>query len=282
MTTDMKVGEIMTRDPIVGTLPGTRSDVLRLLVTHKLTGVPVVMEDGTYAGIVTRKHFFAKPDEDQLALLLRKDAPSVTPNTAVGEVVRIMLEGDIHHVAVCEDSKVVGIVTPTDIFPLVESMNLETPVDQVLKTVCVPVYEGTPLEAANEIMRVANVFALPVLDGSGRLTGIITDRDVFNMSSINGTAAIRDMGLAEEENPWSWEGLRNVMKLYYEDSKVELPKIPVREVMVKKVTTVSSKTSVSEAARIMHKNDFGQLPVKDPHDRLLGLLTEMDVIRVLL
>ncbi len=282
MTSEERVGEIMTENPIVGTLPGTRADVLRLLVTHKVTGVPVVKDDGTYAGIVARKHFFAKPEEDQLALLMVKEAPSVSPDTPVGEVVRIMLEGDFHHIAVCEDSKVVGIVTPTDIFPIVESLDISTPVDQVLETVCVPVYEGTPLEAANEIMRVAHVFALPVLDDSGRLTGIITDRDVFNLSSINGTSAMRDMGLAAEENPWSWEGLRNVMKLYYEERKVELPKVAVRDVMVKKVTTVSSKTSVSEAARIMHKNDFGQLPVKDPHDRLLGLLTEMDVIRVLL
>lgn len=279
---EQRVADVMTKDPIVGTLPGTRADVLRLLVEHKVTGVPVVKSDGTYAGIVARKHFFAKPEEDQLALLVKKDAPHVTPDTSLDEVVNIVLQEDVHHVAVCEDSKVVGIVTPADLLPVVADLGLETPVEDVLHSTCVSVHEGTPVEAANEIMRVARVFALPVLDDTGKLTGIITDRDIFNLSGINGTAAIQDMGFPEEGNPWDWEGLRNVMKLYYEERKVGLPKIVVREVMVKKVTTVSSKTAVSEAARTMAKHDYGQLPVRDPHDRLLGLLTEKDVIRVLL
>ncbi len=144
-----------------------------------------------------------------------------------------------------------------------------------------PVYEGTPLAVANEIMRVARVFALPVLDTRGRLVGIITDRDMFDMGRVNGTAAVQELGLANEENPWMWEGLRSVMKLYYEERKVELPDVSVGEAMVKNVKAVSAKTTVSEAARIMRKEDYGQLPVKDSRDRLLGLLTELDVIRVL-
>ncbi len=282
MTKDMRVEDVMTKDPVVATLPGTRSDVLRLLVTHKVTGVPVIKKDGTYEGIVARKHIFAKPEEEHLALLLRKEYPPVSPEATVKEVARLMVDKRLHHVAVCRDSKVVGIVTPADLLPVVHKLGLETPVDEVLHSVCVPVYEDTPLVTANEIMRVARVFALPVLNDVGRLSGIITDRDIFDLSRINGTPAIQELGLAQEDNPWAWEGLRNVMRLYYEERKIELPKVMVRDVMVKNVMTVSSKTGVSEAARIMQKNDFGQLPVKDPHDRLLGLLTELDVIRVLL
>lgn len=280
MNKETPVEEVMTRDPVVAMLPGSRSEVLRLMVTHKVTGVPVVKRDGTYAGVVARKHIFESPEEEQLALL-RREYPSVTPETSVGDVARQMIETGIHHIVVCQDSKVVGIVTPADLLQVIDEMGLGTSVDQLLHTTCVPVFEGTPLEAANHIMRVARVFALPVIDGNGRLTGIITDRDVFDLSRVNGTAVIRELGLASEENPWAWEGLRSVMKLYYEERKVELPKVAVGEVMVKDVKTVSSKTGVSEAARIMRKFDYGQLPVKDVRDRLVGLLTEMDIIRVL-
>ncbi len=282
MSKETRVEEVMTKDPVKATLPGTRTEVLRLLVTHKVTGVPVVKQDGSYAGIVARKHIFEKPDEEQLALLLKKDYPTVSLDTTVGEVARLMVETAFHHLAVCEDSKVVGILTPADLMPVVERLGLDTPVDQTLHSTCVAVYEGTPLRAANEIMRVAKVFALPVLDDRGRLSGIITDRDIFDLSRVNGTAAIQELGLADEDNPWTWEGLRSVMKLYYEERKVELPQVTVGEVMVKEVKSVSAKTSVSEAAGLMHKKDFGQLPVKDARDRLLGLLTELDVIRVLL
>ncbi|MFQ5838670.1 MAG: CBS domain-containing protein [Thermoplasmata archaeon] len=282
MAGKMRVEELMTKDPVVVALPGSRTEVLRLLVTRKLTGVPVVKGDGTYAGFVARKHIFDNPEAEQLALLMRKDYPSVQPNASVEDVAHMMVEKGLHHLPVCKDSKVVGIVTPADLLPVVERLRRDTPVEELLNSTCVPVYEGTPVQVANEIMRVARVFALPVLDDRGRLTGIITDRDIFDLSRINGTAVIQELGLADEENPWMWEGLRNVMRLYYEERKVELPRIAVEEVMVRDVVTASSKTGVSEAARIMHRNDFGQLPVKDPRDRLLGLLTELNVIRVLL
>ena len=92
--------------------------------------------------------------------------------------------------------------------------------------------------------------------------------------------AVSAMGLNEEEG-WSWEGLRNVMRLWYEVSKIELPGVPIKEIMVRDPTTVFKKTAISEAARIMRKNDFGQLPVRDNKDRLLAMIYDHDIISVL-
>ncbi|MFQ6013110.1 MAG: CBS domain-containing protein [Thermoplasmata archaeon] len=282
MAAKRRVEEVMTKDPIVATLPGNRTEVLRLLVTNKVTGVPVVRNDGTYAGFVARKHIFARPEEEQLALLVRKDYPVVSRDTTLEDLARTLVAGQFYHATVTENSHVVGIVTPADFLEVVDKMKLETPVEELLTSPAVAVYEGTPIQAANAIMAIAKVFALPVLDGEGHLSGIITDRDVFGLSRINGSAAIQDMGLVQEEDSWTWEGLRNVMRLYYDVQKVELPQIPVKEVMVRDVVTVSTKTGVSEAARTMHRNDYGQLPVMNPHNRLEGLLTELDVLGCLL
>ncbi len=47
----MKVKEIMTENPIVAELPGTRSEVLKQLVKHNITGMPVIKSaDGTLPG----------------------------------------------------------------------------------------------------------------------------------------------------------------------------------------------------------------------------------------
>lgn len=275
------VAAVMTKDPIVATLPGNRTEVLRLLVTNKVTGVPVVRNDGTYAGFVARKHIFARPEEEQLALLVQKDYPVVSPETPVRELARTLVEGRYYHATVTEDSRVVGIVTPADLLEVVSRRKIDTPVDDLVAPTTVAVYEGTPLQAANTIMTLGQVFALPVLDAEGRLSGIITDRDIFGLSRIDSSAAIQQLGLASEENPWTWDGLRSVMRLYHDVQKVELPEVPVHEVMVRDVVTVHSKAAVSEAARLMRRHDYGQLPVMDPHDRLQGLLTELDVIRTL-
>ncbi|MEE9164531.1 MAG: CBS domain-containing protein [Thermoplasmata archaeon] len=282
MAEKQRVEEVMTKDPIVATLPGNRTEVLRLLVTNKITGVPVIRADGTYAGFVARKHIFARPEEEQLALLVQKDYPVVSRDTSALDLARTLVEGRFYHATVNENSHVVGIVTPADFLEVVDKMRLETPVEEYLTTTAVAVHEGTPIQTANTIMAIAKVFALPVLDDHGRLSGILTDRDVFGLSRVDRSAAFQDMDLAQEDDAWTWEGLRNVMRLYYDLEKVELPDMAVKEVMVTDVVTVSTKTGVSEAARTMRKNDYGQLPVMNPHNRLEGLLTELDVLSSLL
>ena len=60
------VGEVMTSNPIVAQVPGSRNEVLKVMVKHNLTGLPVVRRsDGSLAGIITRQDIFDKPDEDQ-------------------------------------------------------------------------------------------------------------------------------------------------------------------------------------------------------------------------
>jgi len=65
-------------------------------------------------------------------------------------------------------------------------------------------------------------------------------------------------------------------------SKIELPALPIKDIMVRDPTTVFKKTAISEAARIMRKNDFGQLPVRDNKDRLLAMIYDHDIISVLI
>ncbi len=51
--------------------------------------------------------------------------------------------------------------------------------------------------------------------------------------------------------------------------------------MIKKPVTLFRKSGASEAARIMDRHDFGQLPIVDTGDRLFAMLFELDVVSVL-
>ncbi len=271
----------MTKNPIVAVLPGSRTEVLKLLVTHTLTGVPVVKKDGTLAGFVARKHIFAKPEEEQLALIMVRDYPSVESTQDIKSVARTFIKEDLHHLPVVHKGRLVGIITPADFLGYIGGLGLDKPVEEILRSPCVAIHESTPLNIASEIMRLGKVFALPVLDNDGRLAGLISDRDVFNLSIINGSVAIHDLGLAGDEDAWTWEGLRNVMRLYYEEKKISLPKIAVRDIMIRKPVTVFRKTGTSEAATLMYRYDFGQLPVVDSNDRLFAMLYELDIVAAL-
>jgi len=276
------IGEVMTPNPIVVQVPGSRNEVLQVMVKHNLTGLPVVKRsDGSLTGLITRQEMFNKPDEDQLAMLMIRDPPTISPKDPAEKAAKIFCTGSVRHLPVIDKNRLVGIVTPTDLLEVVERGGFNMPVEQVVQSTCVPVFEDSPLIVALVTLKVSKITAMPVLDEKGRLTGIITDRDIFNNTLINDHMVRSNQGPPLEEDEWTWESLHNVMKLWYEVSKLELPGVPVKEIMVRNPTTVFTKTTVAEAARIMRKNDFGQLPVRDSKDHLLAMIYDLDIVSVL-
>ncbi len=278
----MKIKEIMNKKVVSAKLPGNRTDLLKLMVTQNKTGVPVVTEKGALAGFVTRQDIYAKYDEEQLALVMRKDYPTLASNDSIEKGAKILLERNLHHLPIVDRNKLVGILTPADYLEMIEKMELDDPIEDFVRTPCMPVYEGSPLAVVDTLFRVANVVASPVLSGEGKLVGIVTDRDIFNQANVNGHTAVSALGIGEDEDSWTWDGLRNVIKLYYEVKHISLPDIPVKDVMISEPTTIFSKTGVSEAARIMRRNDFGQLPIRDSHDRLTAMIYELDLLTVII
>ncbi len=278
-----KVSDVMVSNPIVAIVPGSRSEVLTMMVKHNLTGMPVVRaSDGRLAGIISRKDIYNNPEEDQLSLLMKKDVLVIGPDAEIEEAARILVDNNIHRLPVVDDGMLVGIVTPTDLLKEVKKRNLQIPVENLIRKTCVPLWEGDPLKYVQTVFRLTNMNALPVLNSNGDIVGLITDRDLFNKALIKDKVAKSELGIGPDEDEWSWEGLRNVMPLFYEVSKVDLPDAFVRDLMVKDPSTLFKKSSVSEAAGIMKRNDFGQLPIRDNKDRLLGMIYDLDVINALL
>jgi len=274
----MKIKDIMKTNVVSAQLPGKRTHLLRLMVSENKTGVPVVLEDKSLAGFVTRQDIYLKPDEEQLALVMRKDYPTMASTDPIEEGAKLLLDMDLHHLPIVDKKRLVGILTPADYLPVIEDMDLDDPIEDFVRTPCVPVYEGAPLPVVDTLFRVSRLVAAPVLDKDGKLVGIVTDRDIFSLANVNRHTAVLALGIGEDEDSWTWEGLRNIMKLYYEVKHIALPDMPVSEVMIKKPLTIFQKTGVSEAARLMMKNDFGQLPIRDSNDRLTAMIYELDLL----
>jgi len=282
MAEKKKVKDLMTQDPITAELPGNRVEVINKMIEHQLTGMPVVKE-GELKGLITRIDFFKNPGEDQLALIYRKDQPILSQDDEVTEAARIFTENETHYIPISDGSgSCVGILTSADMLPYIVDKDIKTPIGEVLGRTCVPLYEKTPIKVALQTMSLTGIYAFPVVDGKTVLTGIITDRDLFDMSEIDGQIKKSDLGLEEDEDSWSWQGVKNVMKLYYEESMIDLPNLCVEDAMVEEPMTVYDQTSVSKAAEIMMKNDFGQLPVVDEMDNLEAMLYELDLVETLI
>ena len=278
----MKLKDIMVKEVVCAKLPGNRTDIIKLMVRNNKTGMPIVKDDGSMAGFITRQDIYAKPEEEQLALAMRKDYPFLSSNDSLEEGARVLLDNNIHHLPIVNRKKLAGIVTPADYLGVIEKLDINEPIENFVRTPCAPIYEGAPIAMADTLFRVSGVVAAPVLNDEGLLVGIVTDRDIFKHSNVDGHTAVADLGIGEDEDSWTWEGLRNVIKLYYEVKHLTLPKIPVKDVMVSDPITIFGKTSVTEAARIMKKHDFGQLPIRNSQDRLVAMIYEQDMLAAIL
>ena len=270
------IADIMVPAPIVVEVPGSRSDAINIMVRNKLTGLPVVRaSDGKLMGIVSRRDIFRKFDEDQLSLIMKKGCITITPDATVEEAARIFSTQRIHRLPVVEDGKLVGIVTPTDLLALVKDMKTPLLAEDVIRTTCVTSYEDEPLSYTVPSMRISDSAANPVLDAQGNLVGIITDRDLFS-DQVKDPEALKALGISDVDN---LAGYRNVLPLFYSVTDKHLSEDKkVKDFMVKNPLTVFKKTNLSEVARVMIANDFGQIPVHGTKDELVGMIYDVDVL----
>ena len=275
------VADIMTNVPIVVEVPGSRSDAINVMVRNKLTGVPVVRSsDGMLMGIVSRKDVFNNFDEEQLSLIMKKDIITVSPDASISDVAKIFVEKRIHRIPVVDKGRLVGIITPTDLLDEVKNRKSKLKAEDVINTTCVTAYVEDPLSYIVASMRVSKVVAFPVLDARGDLVGIITDRDLF-IDQTEDKEALTAMGL--DESTESLIGYRNVLPLFYVATDKDIPEEHiVKDFMVKDPVTVFKKTPLSEVAKIMKQNDFGQIPVHGNKDEIVGMIYDVDILAELI
>lgn len=275
----MKVEDVMSRELIVGYVPGTVKDALRILAKRNVSGMPI-LKKGTknVVGVITRSDIFRNADEDQLALIMSDNIHFVEKDHDVKDAARLLFEHRIHGLPVINKRKsLVGIISPTDILKVFSEKNNDT-VDQYLTKMLVPIYQETPLNIVMEIINITNENALPVLNDDLSVAGIVSDGDLFKLSHIRETISRSDMGMGNDEDQWTWEGIRDTVRLYYSTSEVALPSVPVKEVMITDVIKSFKNTPVCEVAQKMIKHKISHIPVVDANDRLIGMVADIDLM----
>lgn len=274
------VADIMTNVPIVVEVPGTRSDAINVMVRNKLTGVPVVRSsDGSLVGIVSRKDVLGNFKEEQLSLIMKKNVITVSPDATVSDAAKIFTEKRIHRLPVVDKGELIGIITPTDLLDEVKNKKTKLKAEDVITTTCVTAYIEDPLSYIVAAMRISKVVAFPIVDAKGKLVGVITDRDLF-IDQIMSTDTLNEIGI--EKTSESLAEYRNVLPLFYVVTEKDIPEeYMVKDYMVKNPVTVFKKTPLSDIARIMKQNDFGQIPVHGSNNELIGMVYDVDVLMAL-
>jgi CBS domain-containing protein len=275
----MKVKEVMSTDLIVGYVPGTVKSALNLLAKHNVSGMPILKKDTKkVVGVLTRTDIFKNADEEQLALIMSKEVHSVTDDQDIKDAAKLLFEKRIHGLPVVNKKKnLVGIISPKDILKVLSDKN-DRETENYFTNIVVPTYHDTPINIAMEIINITSENALPILNDELKLTGIVTDGDLFKLSHIRESVSQTNMGMGGDEDQWTWEGIRDIVRLHYSTSEVTLPQIPVKEIMITDVVKGFKNTTVSEIANSMLKHDISHIPIVNANDRLIGMISDIDLM----
>ncbi len=276
----MNVEEIMSKDLIVGYVPGTVEDALTILSKNDVSGIPV-LKKGTdiIKGVVTRSDIFKNAEEDQLAMVMNEEYSSVKPKDTIDKAAKLLFEQRIHGLPVVNSKKqLVGIISPKEILKVLIQKQRDEPVESHISTHVVPVYKETPVNIVMEIIKITNENALPVLDENRKVIGIVSDGDIFKLSQIKEEIEESNMGIGDDEDQWTWEGIRDTVRMYHSTSEVSLPMEPVEKVMVKNVKTATKRTPICDVAKMMVKHDISHIPLVNSENRLVGMVTDIDLM----
>jgi len=277
----MKVQDVMSKDLIVGYVPGTVKDALQILSENNVSGIPILKRDtNKLIGVLTREDIFKNPEEDQLAMIINEDFSYISKDKDIKEAAKIFYEKRIHGLPVVDYKKnLVGIISPHEILKILMKEKESEIVKDHFSNIVIPVYSETPVNIIMEIINITNHSALPVLDDSKKVVGLVTDGDIFKLSEIKEGIKQSNLGIGEDGDQWSWEGIRDNVRLYHSISEVSLPKIPVKEIMIKDVKTASRTTPLCDIARLMVKNKFGNVPIINEQNHLKGMISDIDLMK---
>ncbi|CCB67248.1 MULTISPECIES: CBS domain-containing protein [unclassified Hyphomicrobium] len=239
----MKASDVMTTKVISIRPDATLSEMIKKMLDHRISGLPVVSEDGKLVGVVTegdclrraetgtevKRSFwrdmltgsetlaneYIRTHGRKVSEVMTRDPISVSPDTELSEVIHVMEKNRIKRVPVVKDGAVVGILSRANLLQTLSGLVRNTDVDDtdadIRKGVIAAL--GTLPWAANEFLNVT------VKDGVVDLWGCYT---AYRQDEAAVVATENVPGVKQVRNHLSWVDPMSGTVVYSPDEKVPL------------------------------------------------------------
>lgn len=116
----------------------------------------------------------------------------------------------------------------------------------------------TSMLKASKLMKEHDIKRLPVVDTENHVVGIVSDRDIKAASPSKATTL-------------------DMHEVYY-----LLSELKIKSIMTPNPVTVSPTDTVESVAMLMEEHGFGGIPVVDTEGKLLGIISDHDIFKVLI
>jgi CBS domain-containing protein len=277
----MKVKDVMTKEVKCVEIPGSRADAFEIMKKIGASAIPVVKR-GTeeLVGIITLRKLFDNPDEEQLAMLIEREISTVDAEADLKTAAELFSRSQVRRMPVLKDGKLAGVITVKDmVHRAIAEMNSEKLAADYMRPHIIAVWEGTPLKAALQLIRLSGFRVIPVIDVDGKLLGTISDMDIVKLSDVEVGSKTSEMAGRSEGDKWSWD---TEARIYITKKELNVPNKPVKDVMTKDLVTITKRTTVGKAAQMMKQHKAEQALVLTAEEKLLGIVRDVDLLRVLI
>ena len=208
--------------------------------------------------------------EGDIMAIASRDVISIPPTKPIKDTAKVMMEHEFRRLPITDpgSGKLLGIVTVMDIldffgggkkFNIIEKKYqdnflaaINEPVKEIMTRDLITLSNKASIAETIETMLTHQLGAIPLVDGDGKLAGIVTERDI----------ALSLAGMAGKDT--------------------------VQDYMSPKVFNTTPGTPVGDACKIMVRNGLRRIPIvggeadiSKAAKKLLGIITSTDVIRFL-
>ncbi|MFE3644406.1 CBS domain-containing protein [Streptomyces sp. NPDC059169] len=143
-------------------------------------------------------------------------------------------------------------------------------VGEVMTPDVVQACQETPLKDVAQLLARHRISGLPVVDADDKVLGVISETDLVRRQTAGARRA---------------QGIRSRLPALRRKARVTAAKaraMTAAQLMSTPAITVHPEQRVADAARVMERHQIERLPVVDEEDRLVGIATRRDLLRVFL
>jgi CBS domain-containing protein len=137
----------------------------------------------------------------------------------------------------------------------------------IMTTKVFSVKRDTPVAAIAELMAKNIISGVPVIEESGKVAGIISERDFLSGMGVEGAKTM--MGIIAD-------CLKNKGCM-----AISIRALKAGDIMTSPAITVLENTTVSEIAGIFNEKNINRVPVTDSEGNLIGIVSRADLLRYL-